>query len=127
MFTFTENEVKRNYKTKEYAVLEFIVNTFPNMDWINDKTIEGGCSNYRPDFIADMGTHVIIVEVDEYKHSSYIEKCEEKRLNDLYQDNMRNMAYIRFNPDKYEENGKKISSCWKVNKQGTMTIIKKKE
>jgi hypothetical protein len=35
---------------------------------------------------------------------------------------------IRFNPDAYvDENGIKISSCWKLNKLGVMSVAKVKE
>jgi len=38
------------------------------------------------------------------------------------------IIFIRFNPDGYEDlNGNKISSCWKLNKFGLMSIKKEKE
>jgi hypothetical protein len=38
---------------------------FTTCTWVADKTIQGGCSLRRPDLLLDMGSHVIIVEVDE--------------------------------------------------------------
>ena len=38
------------------------------------------------------------------------------------------IVFIRFNPDNYiDKNGKKIQSCWKINKLGIMCITKKEE
>ena len=41
--------------------------------------------------------------------------------------NFRPIVFIRFNPDSYINNGKKISSCWKLLKSGILTINKLKE
>jgi hypothetical protein len=42
--------------------------------------------------------------------------------------NHRSIIFIRFNPDGYVDlNGNKISSCWKLNKLGLMSIKKEKE
>ena len=45
-----------------------------------DKVIPNGCSKRRPDVMIDCGTHVISVEIDELKHSSYESICENKRI-----------------------------------------------
>ena len=75
-----------------------------------------------------MGTHIIIVEIDENKHNNYDCSCENKRLMELSKDNgHRPIVFIRFNPDGYtNEKGDKISSCWKLNKLGVITIPKNK-
>jgi hypothetical protein len=106
----------RNYKTKEKSVVDFIAETFPAYTWINDKTIIDGCSKRRPDLLLDLGTKVIIVEVDEFKHSTYTAECEIARLNQLSLDlGCRPMILIRFNPDKYvTATGIKIPSCWSI-------------
>ena len=65
-----------------------------------DKKIEGGCSRRRPDLFIDLGTHCIIIEVDENQHRQY--ECEEKRMIDLYEDiGFRKVVFLRFNPDSY--------------------------
>ncbi len=69
---------------------------------ICDKKIEGGCSRRRPDLFIDLGSHCIIIEVDENQHRQY--ECEEKRMIDLYEDSgFRKMVFLRFNPDSYVE------------------------
>jgi hypothetical protein len=70
MFNFVDffQVVFCNYKTKEYGVVEFIKNKFPNLSWIADKAISGGCSKKRPDLVLDSGHQIVIVEVDENQH-----------------------------------------------------------
>jgi hypothetical protein len=119
----------RNYKTKEKDVADRIIQSFPNFTWVLDKQIQDGCSRRRPDLLLDMGSHIIIVEVDENAHSSYDCSCENKRLMELSQDlQHRPIIFIRFNPDKYkDQNGNTIKSCWRLNKLGVITIVKNKE
>ena len=118
----------KNYKNKEKDV-DKIKETFPDFTWVSDKKIVDGCSLRRPDLLLDMGSHIIIVEIDENKHSGYDCSCENKRLMELSQDvHHRSIVFIRFNPDSYtDENGVLIKSCWKLNKLGTMSINKKEE
>ena len=123
------NPLIRNYKTKEKEVVDQIIKTFTNFTWISDKKVQDGCSRRRPDLLLDMGTHIIIVEIDENKHTNYECSCEHKRLMELSQDlNHRPIIFIRFNPDDYtNQEGILIKSCWKLNKLGIMQIIKTKE
>jgi hypothetical protein len=124
-----EIEAVRNYKTKENTVVDIIKENFPNLTWISDKKIKDGCSNKRPDLLVDMGTHIIILEIDENKHSTYDCSCENKRLMLLSQDvGHRPIVFIRFNPDGYiDQEGNTVKSCWKLNQLGVMKIIKTKE
>ena len=119
-------KVSRNYKTKEKEVVDRIKEAFPNLTWITDKKIQDGCSSKRPDLLVDLGTHIVIMEVDENKHTNYDCSCENKRLMELSQDvGHRPIVFIRFNPDSYiDGTGKKIKSCWKLNKLGIMCIEK---
>ena len=121
-----EIQVSRNYKTKEKEVVDRIKEKYPDFTWIHDKKVEDGCSKRRPDLLLDMGYHIIIVEVDENKHTSYDCSCENKRLMELSQDlQHRPIVFIRFNPDSYiNQNKLKISSCWRTNKLGVIQIIK---
>ena len=121
-----EIKVKNNYKTKENDVTDRIKEAFPNLTWIADKKVKDGCSLRRPDLLVDMGTHIIIIEVDENKHSTYDCSCENKRLMEISQDvGHRPIVFIRFNPDGYtDQAGTIIKSCWKLNKLGVMQITK---
>jgi len=124
-----EITVSRNYKTKEREVSDKIKESFPDFKWVLDKRVEGGCSKRRPDLLLDLETHIIIIEVDENKHTTYDCSCENKRLMEISRDlDHRPIVFIRFNPDGYvDSTGKKISSCWKVNGNGVMTIMKTRQ
>jgi len=125
---FPGKPVSRNYKTKEYAVVEFVMSVFPDVDWVADKRVNGGCSKRRPDLILDLGYQILIVEVDEDQHNNYDCSCENKRIMELSQDmGHRPIVFIRFNPDKYERNGENITSCWGQDKNGIFVVKKSKK
>jgi hypothetical protein len=125
---FPDEPISRNYKTKEYAVLEFIRENYPEHTWINDKKIEGGCSKKRPDIFLDLLTHSIIIEIDENRHKTY-DNCELKRINLLFEDlGDRHIIFIRFNPDDYlDKDNKKITSCWGIDRNGLSSVKKSKK
>ena len=128
-FTFPDEPITRNYKTKENSVTDYIKEKFKKYDIIFDKTIQGGCSKKRPDILFHFGDKVIIVEVDENQHKNYDTTCEKVRVNNLLEDiNYRNLVLIKFNPDYYKLGLKQINSPWKMNnKNGILEIINKKE
>jgi len=126
---FPDKPNVRNYKTKEKDVVDRILQAFPNFTWVADKKVQHGCSRRRPDLLLDMGSHIIIMEVDENKHTDYDCSCEHKRLMELSQDlQHRPIIFIRFNPDDYtNQEGVLVKSCWKLNKLGVMQITKTKQ
>jgi hypothetical protein len=125
---FPDKPTARNYKTKEYSVVEFVKTLFPNFDWIGDKKIVDGCSKRRPDLLLDLGYQIIIVEIDENQHIDYDCSCENKRIMELSQDlGHRPIIFIRFNPDNYNANGTNVTSCWGQNKNGLCVIKKSKK
>jgi hypothetical protein len=115
----------RNHKTKEKEVVDFIMENYPKFTWVADRRVQDGCSRRRPDLLLDMGSHIIIIEIDENKHSGYDCSCENKRLMEISQDlQHRPIVFIRFNPDSYrDQSGRLIKSCWQLNTHGIMTII----
>ena len=127
--TFPNEPVARNYKNKERNVVDNIKRMFPDVDWVWDRKVSGGCSKKRPDLFLDMGTHIIIIEIDENKHNDYDCSCENKRIMQISQDvGHTPIVFIRFNPDKYtDDTGKKIISCWGLDGKGIMTVKKCKE
>jgi hypothetical protein len=122
---FPEIKVSCNYKTKEKEVVDRIIAEFPNFTWVADKRIQDGCYKRRPDLLLDMGTHIIIVEVDENKHQDYECSCEHRRLMEISLDlNHRPIIFIRFNPDKYtDQNSNNVPSCWVVNSRTGVLYI----
>jgi hypothetical protein len=124
---FPEKPVSRNYKTKEYAVVEFIKTSFPELSWVSDKKITDGCSKRRPDLFLDLGYQILIIEIDENQHLDYDCSCENKRIMELSQDvGHKPIVFIRFNPDEYYNDEIVISSCWGTDKKGISVVKKSK-
>ncbi len=126
---FPDEPFARNYKTKENSVVDAVMSHFPNFTWKHDVRIEDGCSRRRPDLMLDLGSHVIIVEIDENQHIDYDCSCENKRMMELSQDVAhRPIVFIRFNPDDYvNRNGVNVTSCFKINRStGILQISAKK-
>ena len=74
-----------------------------------DKIIKDGCSLYRPDFVFDLGDRIIVLEVDENQHKSYLCECEQKRMIQIHQDyGGLDVCFIRYNPDNYKNKNNKI-------------------
>lgn len=125
MYNFPDEKISHNYKLKENHVRDFLNDNFNKQLIIFDKVV-GGCSKRRPDAYIDLFTHIIIIECDENQHQDY--SCENKRTMELFQDfNNRPMIFIRFNPDSYILNGKKIKSCFQINNSGIQIIKDFKE
>ena len=125
---FPDKPVARNYKTKEYAVVEYVKNTFPDLTVVADKIIANGCSKRRPDLLLDLGYQIIIVEIDENQHIDYDCSCENKRTMELSQDvGHRPIVFIRFNPDEYTNQDVAITSCWGNDKRGICSVKKSKQ
>jgi hypothetical protein len=122
VYLFPNEPNSRNYKTKEKIIVDYINETFKDYKIINDKII--GSSKRRPDILIQLSAHIIIVEIDENQHQRYENICENKRLMEISQDLAHpNIIFIRFNPDDYiDKDNKKISSCWKINKEGVCVL-----
>ena len=117
------NQEKANYYTSivEHTKLNDVIKSVQICFDPNEKR--------RPDLLLDLGSHVLIIEIDEDKHSNYDCSCENKRLMELSKDlDHRPIVFLRFNPDSYiDENNIEISSCWTYNSSGIMRVSKKKE
>ncbi len=124
---FPDKPVARNSKTKETTVATFLKEKFPDITWKCDKRVEDGCSRRRPDLLLDMGTHIVIVEVDENSHDGYDPTCEEKRLGEIWGDvHHCKIVFVRFNTDKYKgEDGNNVPSSWRTDKRGVYTVCPK--
>ena len=128
IYNYPDNEIVRNYKTKERNVVDYIKQEFLEEKWVWDKTIQGGSSNRRPDLLVNYEDYAIIIEIDENQHQLYDCSCENKRLMEISQDlKHKNIVFIRFNPDGYIDNKKEIKSCWTINNKGFCVIHKNKE
>lgn len=128
IYTYPGRRIKKNYKTKEQTVVDYININFPYLTIITDKINPDGCSKKRPDLLIDLGYQIIIVEIDEKQHKNYECICDNKRIMEISKDNShRPIIFIRFNPDSYIINGNKVQSCWKLSKSGFLLLDKSKE
>ena len=110
-----DEKIPRRYKLKQHFIYDKIKEKYS--DFIYDKTISGGCSNKRPDFLFDKLTHSVIVEIDEEQHTSY--SCENKRTMSLFEDlGSRPLVMIRFNPDK----NKTSIGCFEFNEKNSIIL-----
>ena len=119
----------KRLKVKEEEVIKYVIDNFKDIDMITDKCLigDGLCLKSRPDILIHLNNHSIIIEIDENQHKFYNPICDEARINNIQEALNRPIIIIRFNPDAYTENGKKIKSCFKddVN-TGLKTIPKNK-
>lgn len=104
-------EINKIHKIKETKTLNFLKEN--RIEFISeDKIPENGCSKYRPDAVIDFVYFIVIIEIDEYQHKNYNNKCEMTRMIQLHQDyGGIPVIFIRFNPDNYyirEDDKKKI-------------------
>ena len=128
IFHFPNEKISKNYRIKEKLVVDYIKEQFNEYTWIFDKVIQGGCSKKRPDAFLDIGSHVIIIEIDENAHEDYQVICENRRIMELSLDlSNRPIVFIRFNPDSYTRNGKKFPSSFKLNSSGKVILRDNKE
>jgi hypothetical protein len=128
-YTFPDEKLTRNYKTKENTIVDHIKQKFPNYDWVHDRRVVDGCSLKRPDLYCDFGSHIVVIEVDEDAHRGY--SCEEKRMFTIINDfGVRSTIFIRINPDKYtdEKTNRVVPSPFVVKKDtGKIEVKNKKE
>lgn len=128
-YFFPDEKVSKNFRTKEKVWGDFIREKFSNYTWTFDKTIEYGCSKYRPDALLNMGTHIILCEHDENQHRDSRYSCDNKRTMAIMQDcGFLPLVIIRFNPDEYiNENNQKVTGCWGLDKNGKSKIKRNKK
>lgn len=106
------DDIPHRPRTKEAAVVGRLRLTFPDLTMICDKKVADGCSRRRPDLLVDFGSHVVIVECDEFQHRNT--SCEDKRMMELFQDcNNRPIVFLRFNPDSFMRDGQRQPACFK--------------
>jgi len=125
-YTYPNHEKTRNHKTKENQIISDLNKEFNNII-IQDKIISGGCSKKRPDGLIKLNDYNIIIEIDEEQHKDY--SCENKRIMEIFKDLGNSpLTIIRFNPDTYLIDNKKIKSPFGITKyDGKLKIINKNE
>jgi len=119
----------KRLKVKEEEVVNYLKQEFKDIEMITDKALigDGICLNNRPDVLIHLNKHSIIIEIDEEQHRYYNPICDEARINNIQEALNRPIIIIRFNPDAYIENGKKVLSCFNIDKKTGMRIIPKNQ
>jgi hypothetical protein len=125
-YTNPDAILTRNHKSKENQIISDLNKELNNII-IQDRIISNGCSKRRPDGLIQLNDYNIIIEIDENQHSDY--SCENKRLMEIFQDLGNSpLTIIRFNPDAYKLDSKKIKSPFGITKtDGRLKIINQKE
>jgi hypothetical protein len=97
-------------KTKEIAVRDFINSRFEGFQhdkplWYNESACD--CTTKRRiDHRKLINETLLCIETDENQHKYYSKEDEIARYNELFMAYGGKFIFIRFNPDKYVENGK---------------------
>lgn len=114
--------IPRKYKLKEHHVIDKLKENFQEKFTMRfDKIVEGGCSRRRPDVAIDFGSHCLMIEIDENKHTNY--SCEEKRMVELYEDiSFRKIVFLRFNPDRYKDGTTVYLSPFRYTRAGILHL-----
>ncbi len=55
----------RNYEMKTSAATTDLSGKFPDVEWMQDKRVGSGCSKRKPGLLLDMGSYIVIIDVDD--------------------------------------------------------------
>lgn len=112
-----DNDNKKHQKIKEITMLKYLdefVKLSENIVKIqDDKIVNSYCNLYRPDRMYDCGTHIVIVECDEFQHKTKkicdryrdLEHAELSRMHEIYNASGLPCIFLRWNPDNFRVNG----------------------
>lgn len=117
-FTYPESVTVKNFLVKERFIVNYLKDKHPEYTWRYNKFLNS-CIKYRPDLLLDLGTHVIIIEIDEHQHNTELYKdCDLKRTYDILAELARPLIMLRINPDAYKNGETKHKPIFKnVKKQ----------
>ena len=108
---------KKRVKQEETIIRDLLQRAIDINCMYTDSVVDKDCTRKRPDFVYHCGSHIIIIEVDENQHKSYIctaygdtidgrLKGEKIRMFEISQsfDGLP-VTFIRYNPNSYKING----------------------
>ncbi len=95
------DEFFRIVRTRENLVINFMQREGVKFDSLDTTINDAKCGRERPDASIDVGSHIVILEIDENQHKDRNASCEETRMFNLQQANGIHTVFIRFNPDGY--------------------------
>ncbi|KAJ3366398.1 hypothetical protein GGF32_005400 [Allomyces javanicus] len=113
------------HRAKEVDVVAHVRRLCPDLPFLYNKCIPTGTARRRPDISLDLGSFVLVLEIDEDQHrgSAYVD--EHARIQDLQADaNGRPLVVIRFNPDRFlDAAGNVVESCWARSASGLTCVV----
>jgi len=115
--SFVCKDCKKIQNKKEWAIVRYLRNAIDTKFEYNSSKMLQGCSKKRPDIYFELGTHCLIIEIDEHQHNTYEDTCECARINEIINGiGGKTVVFIRYNPDIIKNNGKHvtISQCERV-------------
>ena len=89
---------ERVLHAKELVVKEVLVTAGWKYESHDAMLEQGACYSYRPDFVFDAVSHMVVLEVDEHQHASYPAECERTRMLAIAQTFGMPTAFVRYNP-----------------------------
>jgi hypothetical protein len=105
---YCEPDSKLRLATREAVVEEYLQREFPDVPYrhnqqLPDRFCASNC--LRPNFMFDMGTHLVVLKVDQDQHKRYPEECELVRMYTIVETTGLPVRFIRYNPDEFEVDG----------------------
>lgn len=100
------SKLPQRERTKEIRIYDTVTHIFPNYDWKYNMYVpvcgENGKREtcYYPDIHVNMGSYILLIEIDENQHSGY-NSCETRRMTDMLAAFAVPLYIVRFNPDTY--------------------------
>ena len=116
--------MKKRVKKHEESINNLLDIKIKLKPYSTDIVIDNQCCKYRPDRVYHLGTHIVIVEIDEKQHKSYNNcgytkeekiKGENKRMFSISQsfDGL-SVIFIRYNPDNYKSESVPFTTMQKL-------------
>ena len=118
-----EKKIPTKYKKKQHFIHEKLKERYGENYFKYDVKIECGCSRKIPDWFVDLYKFTLNIECDENQHKKNDIICENKRLCELFIDcASRPFVCIRFNPDSYKIEEKKIEGCFTFDEKNNIIV-----
>ncbi len=94
----------KSCRTKENSVKKLLYEKLPEYKFEQNSyqlpSIRQAQLRYRPDFWLELSSHIVVIEVDEFSHSSYQDDCEIVRMINISMScEGKPVVFIRYNPD----------------------------
>lgn len=90
----------RRSRVREKRVAKWLLDA--GITWTAwDKQLpETACGRYRPDFVFESPSHVVVLEVDEFEHAQPGYECDNRRMLDVFSAyGGTPVVFLRYNPD----------------------------